>query len=285
MTNEDIVVEIQKGNKFLISQLWEQTQQFVRMCAEEFHAGDLAEDLIQEGYFGILDAVESFDSTRGIKFLTFAKFHIQQRQRRFMEKARPGIRLPAHMAAKVRKYNRFVSEYVMEHGREPTDQAAAAALNMSDITTVRLAALDPSSLDKPLNEDGNTLGDVEGIAEDSAEDVIDQAFREQLQRDLWQTVEALPDQLAEVVTARFQERKTYAEVAQEKQSTPETIRNRTAKALRILKGNADLKAYYAEIYGKAVSGCGVRRFLDTWTSSTERTAILLAEIRASRAGE
>lgn len=52
----------------------------VRMCARPyFLAGGDNEDLFQEGMLGLLSAIRTFDSGRGVKFSTYAEFCVRRR--------------------------------------------------------------------------------------------------------------------------------------------------------------------------------------------------------------
>jgi len=52
----------------------------VRACARPyFLAGGDSEDLIQEGMLGLLSAVRTFDSDKGVKFSTYAQYCVRRR--------------------------------------------------------------------------------------------------------------------------------------------------------------------------------------------------------------
>ena len=80
MNNEQLVKEIQNGNKELILTLWEQVEKFIRLKADERVAAinnkDIADDLYQSGYFALINAVKSYDDSRGMNFLGYLKFHL-----------------------------------------------------------------------------------------------------------------------------------------------------------------------------------------------------------------
>ena len=87
MTNEQIVSEIKSGNKELINQLWLQTERFVYKQAHLFfnryrlrcdQLGVTVEDLHQEGYFGIVDAVSKYEPEKNVRFLTYADYHCKK---------------------------------------------------------------------------------------------------------------------------------------------------------------------------------------------------------------
>ena len=59
-------------------------------------------DLIQEGSFGLMAAVDRFDYTRGFKFSTYAVYWIKQAITKAMVNKGRAIRLPAHIVDKIR---------------------------------------------------------------------------------------------------------------------------------------------------------------------------------------
>ena len=275
MTNEWLVIQIQQGDKGKINELWNQIADFVRKCAIEFHAGDLEEDLIQEGYFGMLEAVSKYDVKKGFKFLSYASHYIKNSMRRFLIKSRPGVRLPEHMAVKVRKYSRFTDTFVQRYGREPTDLEAEALLNISDIENVKAAAMNPTSLNASIDEEGTELEEIQGADDPGYEDVLDSVFFDQLGCELWGYVNEMPDQMRETIVKYYCDGKTYKEIASDLDISPERVRQLISKAMRKLRSKQSLKNYYDDLFGKALTGSGVNAFLRTWTSSTERTALWL----------
>lgn len=77
MSNEELAQRIQDGERGLISQLWEQVAQFIRLQAYKRYVltggmgGVEVEDLAQSGYFALLAALDTYDRSTGYKFLTY----------------------------------------------------------------------------------------------------------------------------------------------------------------------------------------------------------------------
>ena len=85
MSNEELAVLIQKGNRELLPELWDQVIRFCHMtinkyyCLVEMNTAVSMEDLIQEAYLGMEEAIEWFDPEKGSCFLTPLKWYVMKR--------------------------------------------------------------------------------------------------------------------------------------------------------------------------------------------------------------
>lgn len=78
------------------------------------------EDLVQEGIFGLYDAIEKFDVTRDIKFSTYATYWIWQKISRAITNQDRMIRLPVHLNDHKAYVKKRVDKFVLENNRNPT---------------------------------------------------------------------------------------------------------------------------------------------------------------------
>lgn len=90
--------------------------------------GVLFMDLVQEGSLGLIKAAEKFDYSKNFKFSTYATWWIKQTIMRAIANNSKTIRIPVHMADKIRKYKKMYSALAFELGREPSDAEIADKL-------------------------------------------------------------------------------------------------------------------------------------------------------------
>ena len=98
MSNEQIVVRIQAGENTAdnMLKLWQQTEGFIAKLAMSYQGYAELEDLKQEGYIGLCEAVRQYDAGKGVPFINYAAFWIRQAMRRYIDNCCGVVRLPVH---------------------------------------------------------------------------------------------------------------------------------------------------------------------------------------------
>ena len=120
MTNEELVARVQTrddvpGNML---QLWEQTKAFIHMVALRYQGLADPEDLEQEGYLALYDAVDGYSPEKGYKFLTYAEYWIRRRIRRYIDNCCRPVRIPAHERKRISEYRKMENAFLFFQRRQ-----------------------------------------------------------------------------------------------------------------------------------------------------------------------
>ena len=290
MTNEQLVIRIKAGIDAAenMLQLWEQNRGFIAMIAKKFCGYAEMDDLLQQGYLGLCQAVDAYDPDVGAPFVDYAAYWLRQNMQRYVMNCGCNVRIPVQANVRARKYLKLCDAYEAKYGRKPTDRELERALGVSwnVLEDIKKSAtmLQIGSLDVPVGEDdGSSMYDLlPGQEEDVEEAVTDRIQEEQLRETLWGMVDELPGQQPAVIRMRYQEGATLKETGEEAGLSVEQTRQLQNKALRSLREPRRAKKLAPfldeEIRSMAFVGNGTERFNRTWTSSTERAAIALADL-------
>lgn len=157
------------------------------------------DDLVLEGVFGLNRAIELFDTSRNLKFSTYATIWIRQAIWRHLEKNYYPVKVPSWMFNRVAKVEKCNRKLIEKLDREPTPIEIATEMGISE-TAVVLAltiAKVPEQLDKFIGEEEDTLLSDMISTEENFEDSIDTTIMIQEGLDL------LPERLRNVLELRF----------------------------------------------------------------------------------
>lgn len=242
MTNEELVKLIQGGKREYEIELYNQNLPLIKKIATKFSYSitEPLEDLLQQAYFGLIEAVRHFDSGKGCLFVTYAYHWIKQELRRYVATCGHIIRISEHARYLSYEYNRF-EEYVTKHcGRKPTTAEYSWALDVPESAVLKLqkAVYDTavSSLDIPLGEDSeDTIVDITADRKQNVEDIVEQMHQQEMRDALHEQISKMDPEQAEVILHRMQGHsvRQIAEAMRLSEKEVHSIDRKAINALRI----------------------------------------------------
>ena len=195
-------------------------------------------DLISEGNFGLIYAIEKFDLSRGFRFSTYAVWWIKQSISKAIICKGRGIRIPSYKYDLLNKVNKYVTARVKEEGVYPAIEKIAEDLEMSEdkIQEIMTVFQDPMSLSASSGEDICLEDTIAAHPDTTIEDkIIEEMGRDQVR----ELVNVLDEREKQILKLRSgldgEEIHTLEEIGNAFNITRERVRQIEKKALKKLK--------------------------------------------------
>jgi RNA polymerase sigma factor for flagellar operon FliA len=174
------------------------------------------EDIPSYGTIGLIEALDRYDDSKGVKFETYA---ISRIRGSIIDALRSLDRLPRSVRQKAKKLEQIHVSFSLENGREPTDEEVAGQMGLT-MDQYNQTLVDCSwvtvSLDGLLDRDGNDDGSAptELPADPNEEDFTHRLEKRQLIDALTGAVKQLPEREWLIVSLYYRDEMTMKEIAQ-----------------------------------------------------------------------
>lgn len=207
--------------------------------------GVLFMDLVQEGSLGLIRAAEKYDYSKNFKFSTYATWWIKQTIIRSIANNSRTIRIPVHMADKIRKFKKLVAELNCTLGREATEEELAQkmCLSVKKVQSIKKAIIkEPISLDTPVTDDLNIEDYIQDETFNSPEE---QTHKSALHESMESLLDSLDEREKKIITYRFgingEQIKTLEQLGQLMGFSKERIRQLEEGAIKKLRNQEHLQ--------------------------------------------
>ncbi len=195
------------------------------------------EDVLSYGTLGLIEAVERFDPSKGVKFETYA---ISRIRGSIIDALRALDRLPRSVRQKARQVDKATAELEAVLGRSPSDQEVAEHMGISVHEHGEIlanASWVTVSLDGLLegNESGEGNPAVESAPPGYEEEIGHGIERRELVQTLAGEIDGLPEREKLVVALYYQEELTMKEISRVLEISESRVCQLHAKALQRLR--------------------------------------------------
>jgi RNA polymerase sigma-B factor len=125
------------------------------------NSGETFDDLLQVGCFGLIQAIERFDPTKGSAFSSFAVPYIRGEIQHYLRDKSPHVRIPRRCQELQSQIVKTTHRMREELQRQPTESEVAQALGVSadELQDVKVAMSNrsPLSLDTPVQAESESV--------------------------------------------------------------------------------------------------------------------------------
>ena len=174
------------------------------------------EDILSYGTIGLIEALDRFDDSKGVKFETYA---ISRIRGAILDALRSLDRLPRSVRQKAKRLDAVTLELTAANGREPTEAELAGGMGMT-LVKYHQTLVDCSwvtvSLDGLLDRDENSDSSpaTELPADPGEEDFTRRMEKRQMLDALTGAVKGLPEREWLIVSLYYRDEMTMKEIAQ-----------------------------------------------------------------------
>lgn len=192
------------------------------------------EDLVSYGIFGLIDAIDKYDSMKEVKFETYASLRIRGA---ILDQIRKMDWIPRTIRQKQKKIDAVMHEIEAAQGRPATDQEIAAALGISDDEYIewqsQMKITGVISLNEYLEQGSEIPSDRNASRHfDSPEKVMEQS---ELAEVLRASLELLTERERRVIELYYYEELTLKEISHVLEVTESRVSQLHTKALQKMK--------------------------------------------------
>lgn len=203
----ELAIKAKAGDKSAFDKLVKSNLRFVISIAKEYKSSNIPlEDLISEGNFGLMEAVNRFDETKGFKFISYAVWWIRQSIVKSINENKGNIRLPINKINAINKITKAKEKLVQKLERPPTEtelfNAIDGSLTIKEIKSTQTEGNFEFYIDEPISSSENlTFQDV--IKNGDYQEMQHRMSHDSLKKALTKVMDDLSEREVAIITMYF----------------------------------------------------------------------------------
>lgn len=195
------------------------------------------EDLISYGIFGLIDAIDKFDTMKEVKFETYASLRIRGS---ILDQIRKMDWIPRTIRQKQKKIDSVIKEIEMETGKNATDEEIAVKLGITEEEYIdwqsQMKITGLVSLNEYVEQGSDVAQDCNQYTAARFEDPEENIEKQELMKVLRESLELLTEKEAKVITLYYYEELTLKEISSILEVSESRISQLHTRALQKMRG-------------------------------------------------
>ncbi|MBR4085070.1 MAG: FliA/WhiG family RNA polymerase sigma factor [Lachnospiraceae bacterium] len=195
------------------------------------------EDLVSYGIFGLIDAIDKFDTMKEVKFETYASLRIRGS---ILDQIRKMDWIPRTIRQKQKKIEAIIKEIEMETGKNASDEEIAEKLGISTDeyeewqSQMKITGL--VSLNEYVEQGSDVAQDLNQRTTSRFEGPEENIEKQELTLVLQEALEVLTEKECKVITLYYYEELTLKEISNILEVSESRISQLHTKALQKMRG-------------------------------------------------
>ena len=240
----ELILRAQKGDIYSRNLLIENNMSLIqKIASKSIQASSLSNsDLVQEGIFGLVTAIEKFNPEIGAKFSTYASWWIKQAMFKAISEQSYAYNIPVYIQETLSRFKKTKQQMEQAEQKEVSKSDVAKKLNMTEekIDTFLNAFTKSLSIESGASLTDNKELTLAEIIEDEKQNVEKTVIDCELKHDIKIALDTLKEKEKNVIVLRFglenKQKKTLEEIGNSYGVTKECIRQIEKRALSKMAG-------------------------------------------------